>query len=94
MSHFLLHAHFFDQPVWLTDQEQKDPYETLRRFTQDYTLSELRNHLYEMVDACITTDNPHFDYPEQRANLSLFQVRTEMIFEAVYIIVKQIPPPQ
>ncbi|HWK05701.1 MAG TPA: hypothetical protein VNS58_18805 [Puia sp.] len=89
MSHFLKHSHFFDRPVWLTDKEQQDPFNVLQRFTDDYTLSELRNHLYEMVSTCITTDNPYFDYPEQRDHLLFFQVKVEMLLEAVYILIKQ-----
>jgi hypothetical protein len=89
MSHFLQHAHFFNQPVWLTDKQQQDPMQVLTRFTEDYTLSELRTHLSEMGDACLTTDNPHFDDPESRANLLLLHVKLEMLLEGVYLLVKR-----
>ena len=89
MSHFLRHAHFFDQPVWLTKQEIKNPYEVLDRFQADFSLSELRQHLYEMIDASLTTDNSHFDDPDQRGVILLLQVRLEMLLEAVFLIAKQ-----
>jgi hypothetical protein len=89
MAHFLNHFEFFNQPVWLTHREIENPYQVLDRFLSDYSLSELRQHLYEIVAACITTDNSHFNNPEQRANLLLLQVKVEMLFEAVSIIHKR-----
>ena len=89
MSQFLDHFEFFDQPVWLTHWEIENPYQILDRFLSDYRLSELRQHLYDIVAACLTTDNSHFSNPEQRANLLLLQVKVEMLFEAVFIIHKR-----
>ena len=86
MSHFIKHAHFFDQPVWLTKQEIKNPYTVLERFKDDFRLSELRKHLYEMVETCMTSDSPYFDDPDERGILLLLQVRLEMLLEAVFII--------
>ena len=88
MSHFLYHSAFFDQPVWLTDKQQANPYAVLQDFSTDYRLSELRHLLYKIVEACLTTDNTHFNNPEQRADLLLLQVRIEMLLEAVSIITK------
>jgi hypothetical protein len=43
-----------------------NPYKVLEEYFDDYSLSEVRNILWQMVEVCLTTDNANFQDGEAR----------------------------
>ena len=86
MSYYLKHPEFFNQPLLLSEELQKDPGAILYRFFTDYNLSELREYLDEMQQTCLTTDNSPFDVPTKRGDLLLLIKNITRLLEAAYLI--------
>jgi hypothetical protein len=89
MSHFLNHSLIFDLPVRLTQAEMNNPYKFVKEYFDDYSLSEVRNTLWQMVEVCLTTDNANFQDGEARADLINAYEVTEKLLEAVFVISRQ-----
>jgi len=89
MSVFLERKEMFDQVLLLADDEMQDPIGVFERFFNDYRLHECRNILWSMVETCLTTDNPEFDDPAERANLLLRYKDLERLLEAGTLLVKK-----
>jgi len=86
MSPFHNHPNFYNQPVLLSKENQKDPTAFLERFFGDYNLCELRAWLAEISETCLTTDTAPFDDAAKRADLILFFKNIECLFEAALIL--------
>jgi len=86
MSPFHNHCDFFNQPILLSKELQKDPAAFLDRFFGDYSLCELRAWLAEITETCLTTDMPPFDEAGKRADLMLLFKNVECLFEAALIL--------
>jgi len=85
MSLFLDQQEIFNKPIRLSIQERIHPIIIFNEFFTDYHLSDLRHNLWEIVQACITSDNPYFDDPAKRADLFMFYERIEGLLEAAHI---------
>ncbi len=88
MSHYLLHEDFYNNVVRLPKDLISDPMQYLKEFFLDYNLVDLRISLDEILEACLTTDNPPFDSPERRADLILLHKNLELLFEAAFLLSK------
>jgi len=86
MSPFHNHPGFYNQPILLSMEHQKEPLAFLKRFFGDYNLCELRTWLAEISETCLTTDTPPFDEGGKRADLILFLKNVERLFEAALIL--------
>jgi len=86
MQHFQLHEEFYAQPIRLNDEK---PAEVLENFFSAYSLSEIRQHLWNMVEASTTTDNHLFDESRERDNLIWFYSQIEELIEAAYMLTKK-----
>jgi hypothetical protein len=86
MSHFIDRPDIYNQPIRLTGDEQSDPNKIMTRYFEDYSLSEIRDHLWSMVEQCLTSNGEQFSDPEDRANLLAFYIRIEELMEAAYIL--------
>ncbi len=88
MSHFINHPTFFDQPISLKPEQQLDPIQLFRDFFGDYRLSEIRQIQEDIKCQCLTTDQPPFSEPEDRANHLLYQERLMGLLEAASILAR------
>jgi len=88
MSHFIDRPDIYNQPIRLTGDEQSDPNKIVTRYFEDYSLSEVRHHLWSMVECCLTNDGEQFSAPGDRANLLAFFYRMEGLTEAAYILMQ------
>ena len=86
MSYFIEQQEIFNQPIRLSHQETEQPITVFQKYFQDYYLCDTRHNLWEMVMAGITSDNPYFADPSNRADLLLFYERIEQVLEAAFII--------
>lgn len=79
---------FFDRPIRLTDEESENPHTVLHDFFTDYSLKELREILQANAEVCVTSDLYPYDTGERRADLLYFLHKTEILFEAAFLIAK------
>ncbi|HZE82683.1 MAG TPA: hypothetical protein VE035_00175 [Puia sp.] len=89
MSHFLEQPGLFDQPIRLEPEERQDPFRVVNNFFVDYRLYEWRDHLWNMVETCLSTDNDAFAEPAERASLLQHYKDLEGLLEAAWLLVKQ-----
>lgn len=86
MRHFKLHPAFYDKPVCLGDAQLQQPMQVLQDFFSSYSLSEIRQAVWDMAEAALTTDNHLFDTAEERAHVTEFCRQLEMVLEAAYML--------
>jgi len=84
MELFDSHPEFYNKPIWIS--EKTDPLTTIKRFFEDYTLSEIRCILWEWFEVAVTSENDTYSEPEERANLLCQYHNIEILIEAAYIL--------
>jgi hypothetical protein len=83
MTQFDIHSEFYDHPIRLKDEKPKD---VIKNFFGAYKLSEIRAHLWNMVEVAITSENYVFDESRERDKLIWFYQQIEELIEAAYMI--------
>ena len=78
------HPEFYDKPIRLS--QDKPVLQVITDFFEDFRLSDVRQLLWQLVTVATTTDNAHFQEPEDRANLLNHYSQLEELIEAAYII--------
>jgi len=86
MSLFREHFEFYNQPILLPEEYQKNPVTFLERFFSDYHLCDLREILEDILETCLTTDNPPFNDPEKRADIILLHKNVMCLFETAFLL--------
>jgi hypothetical protein len=86
MSQYLEHHQFYNKPILLSEEFRKSPLTFLERFFSDYHLCDLREMLENMLETCLTTDNPPFNDPENRADIILFCKNVVCLFETAFLL--------
>ena len=89
MSLFLEQKELFDRILLLQEDEVREPMEVLERFFSDYHLHECRSILWTMVETCLTTDNPGFSEPAERASLMMNYKNLERVLEAGALLLER-----
>src|SRR5579864_5808418 len=89
MSFFQHQAEFYDLPIHLSPQQKDAPNEVLADFFVDHRLSQLRDYLYEISEACLTTDEWPFREARKRAELLFYLKKLEIFFEAAFLVSRQ-----
>jgi hypothetical protein len=88
MSHFNQHREFYDKPIFLSGEEEKEPLLVIKEFFADYRLSEVRA-IHEEIDiACLSCNVPPFDKEDERARLLYFRKQEERILEAALLLLQ------
>jgi len=82
MSHFQQHQEFYDKPVWLSKEEEKQPIKVIKDFFDDYRLSELRDIQDQIQKVCLTSDEGAFSLAESRSNLLCYNDKLIRLLEA------------
>ena len=82
MPQFLEQKELFDRILLLQEDEVREPMEVFERFFSDYHLHECRYILWTMVETCLTTDNPEFSEPAERASLMMNYKNLQRLIEA------------
>jgi hypothetical protein len=89
MSHYLQHREFYNNPVYLTEEQKANPVQVFCDFFVDYHFIDIRQLQAEVTETCLTTDMPPFDDAEERANFLSFQRKLISVLEAAAILAKQ-----
>ena len=89
MSQFLEQKELFDGILLLGAEEVREPMEVLERFFSDYHLHECRYILSIMLETCLTTENPNFSDPAERASLMMNCKNLERLIEAGSLLLKR-----
>lgn len=82
MSHYQ-HNRLFDQPIFLSEEEMKDPYTVILEFFSDYRLGEIREINHNMVHVCLTSGSPPYQDASERDRLLEYRGREEKVLEAI-----------
>ena len=89
MFPFLIQPHLYEQPMWLSKEEKEAPLLVLQKFFEDYKLNELRFYLWQMVEACLTSENSQFAEPVERADLLFHYQALEKVMEAAHAMARE-----
>jgi len=82
MSHFLDFKNNNNDPIRLTEAEMENPIPVFLSFFADNSMSEVREHLYAMLESCLTTDAGPFKIAEGRSKLFILHRSLERLVEA------------
>jgi hypothetical protein len=86
MSRFKNYREIYDQLICLPEESKSDPMQVVMDFFDDYRLSELRQIQNEIERVCLTTDEPPFDEPKERANFLSYSEKLICLLEAVLLL--------
>lgn len=75
--------------IRLSDTELENPEAVFRSFFADLSMGDIRAHIGEMVETCLTTENTFFKTAASRAKLINIGRGMERFFEAGLITVKR-----
>ena len=89
MSQFLEQKELFDRILLLQEDEVREPMDVFERFFSDYHLHECRYILWTMVETCLTTDNPEFSEPAERASLMMNYKNLQRLLEAGAVMLER-----
>ena len=89
MSQFQYHRDFYNNPIYLTEEQRENPSNVLDDFFTDYSLSEVRDILNTNAEVCLTCDVHPYDTGEKRADFLHFQKKLELLLEAAFLVLKQ-----
>jgi hypothetical protein len=87
MQPFDLHPEFYNQPIWLSEDEKENPVNVIKQFFDDVRLIEVRIHLYNLLEVALTTHNTIYDDARARDALFCFVDRLEKMVEVVWVSV-------
>ena len=80
------HPIFYNHSIYLSAEQKNNPYGVLIRFFQDHRLVDLRIHLSQVSETCLSSDEPPFDEGVKRADLLYYQQQLEIILEAAFLV--------
>lgn len=88
MQPFDLHPEFYNQPIWLTEEEKQNPMLVIKQFFDDVKLIEVRTHLYNLLEVAITKNDTIYDDAKERDAVLCFVKQLEKLVEAANCILK------
>jgi len=74
--------------IRLTEAELRNPVSVFRSFFADHSMGDIRSHFNEMLETCLTTENPSFKTAASRNKLITIHRGMERFFEAGLICVR------
>jgi len=86
MQHYQRHRAFYDQPIYLTEEETADPVSVIHSFFGAYHLHEIRQLLAECVETALTSENAFYGEAGPRDGLVCFHRQLEYMIEAASLI--------
>jgi len=92
MSHVQQNSKFYERPLFLSEEEMKVPISVIKRFFEDFALSEIREIHKQADHACLATDFPPFDNAEDRDRLLYYRKGAEKVLEAAFLLSQQDKP--
>jgi len=85
MQPFDLHPEFYNQPIWLTEEEKQNPLAVIENFFGDVKLIEVRIHLYSLLEVALIKPDTIYDDAKERDALLCFVKHLEKTVEALYL---------
>ena len=79
-------SELFNQILLLQGNNPETAKNSLKNFTETYSLAECRSFLWTMVETCLTTDDFSFSEPSDRTDLLARNRDFQELFEAVYVL--------
>jgi hypothetical protein len=79
---------FYNKAVRLSKKQRKNPAAVIREFYTWYHLDDLRNFLWEWMEAVVSSDCEQFESARDRSNLLFFYRNLELLAEAAYMMIR------
>ena len=89
MDHFRSHPELYNKLIRL-DEKEVIPINIVKKFFQDFSLSEIRQILWDWFEVAVTAENDQYAESEERANLLYRYHRLEELVEAAFILYQSI----
>lgn len=86
MQPFDLHPEFYNQPIWLTEEEKLQPMIVIKQFFEDVKLIEVKQLLSSLLEVALTRSNTIYDEASERDAVLCFCKRLEKMTEAANVI--------
>lgn len=86
MHDFNLHSEFYNQPILLTEEEQKKTLLSIREFFENISLLEVRILLNSLLEVALSTNNTLFSEAADRDTALYLINQLEKLVESAYII--------
>jgi ribosome biogenesis protein Nip4 len=86
MQPFDLHPEFYNQPIWLSEEEKKDPLSVMREFFGDVKLGEVRQHIVNLLEVALASDNSIYADARERDAVMCFVKQLEKAIEAMSVL--------
>ena len=86
MQPFDLHPEFYNQPIWLTQEEKENPMTVIKQFFDDVKLIEVRQHLANLLEVAIAFDNSIYSDARERDAVICFCKQLEKMVESVQLL--------
>jgi len=85
MSIYSRHKSFFNQPIRLNREDMLNPDSVIQTFCNAHHLYDIRQHLWNLVETAISSENELYEEAETRSALLFFYGQLEEVIEAVYV---------
>lgn len=86
MQPFDLHPEFYNQPIWLTQEEKENPMTVSKQFFDDVKLIEVRQHLANLLEVAIVSENSIYADVRERDAVLCFCKQLEKVVEIAFIL--------
>jgi hypothetical protein len=80
------HSEILNQVLCLSPAEEQNPIKVFDNLFSDYGLPAVRKHLWEMLVACLSSENPEYNSPTQRLDQITLWHDLEKFVEAAFIL--------
>jgi len=84
------HSGFFDQCLMLCEEEMENPDRVISEFFEEFHLSDVREHLAQLVEIALITQNNYFQDARERDKILWFTRRLEMLAEAANLLERRV----
>ena len=89
MQPFDLHPEFYNQPIWVTEEEKQNPTTVIENFFGDISLLEVRQHLSNMLEVALVSTNSIYTEPKERNEALCINKELEKLVEAAWLLNKR-----
>lgn len=86
MNIFDRHEEFYDNPIFLSEEDKNNPLQNAIDYFGGHTLSEIRGDLANLLECALTSDMDCFADAKQRKAITYSVQRIEELLEAVYLL--------
>ncbi len=89
MQPFYLNPEFYNQPIWLTEEEKQNPILVITQFFVDVKLIEVWKQLANLLEVALGSSNTIYDESSERDNVLYFIKELEKLVDATFEYIRK-----